>query len=199
MTNETKVKQAVSNWLKSFGCEIWWEQKNKDYDYPVFKAIRGGIGTTEKPDILILTNGKYYMCEAKNAEHKSNVYDALFQTLRYATNKTKYFIDGNLIEISGFMVATQHSVHGRLFAPEYDECITEFGEGRIYAIGRGELPQSEHIMTEQFTRVIWRGAKKFECSQKVGVLLSDVLNNNMIPHPLFLYKQGMQQGYDTWR
>jgi len=188
MTNETYVKYAVSTWLEGFGCNIWWERKNEKY--PTFKARIDEKGTVEKPDILIqIPNGKYYMCEAKNAEHKSNVYDALFQTLRYAKNETKYFIGGNPIKISGFMVATQHSIHGRLFAPEYDECITEFGEGRVYAIDRGELPQSEHIMTEQFTRVIWRGAKKFECSQKVGVLWNDVIKKNQLPQPLLLNKQ----------
>lgn len=202
MSNETEVKQAVSDWLESFGCKIWWERKNKVYDYPVFKAKRGRAGTTEKPDILILTNGKYSMCETKNAEHKKNVYDALFQTLRYATNgDMEYFINGSTepILISGYMVATQHSINGRLFQSDHEKLNESMSESRLYAINvLQELPQREYLMTEQFTRIIWRGAKKFNCEYKVGTLLSNVLNMEY-PTPLFLYKQGKQPGYDVWR
>jgi len=197
-TNETKVKYAISKWLSGFECKIWWEKTNTLYD--VFKAVVDDSGTVEKPDILIQNNDeKYYLCEVKNAEHNSSVYDAFFQTIRYATNKTEYFldVDDSPLPISGYMVATQHSITGKLFS-DCDKQIEVFSDGRNAAIERKELPKHEHNMTEQFSRLMWRGLTEFNCTKKAGVLLSDVLNDGY-PYPLFLYKEGKQQGYEVWK
>lgn len=187
-TNEKKVMLALSKWMEPFNTEIWWNQKNEYY--PVFHSEGSG-----RSDIIIKNKNQYYLIECKHAVKDSNIYDAFFQTLNYATNSTNYFINDVKCEISGFVVATEHSISGHLFndSGEVIRTTTEFSEGRISAIYRGEIPKTEYSMTEEFTRLLWRGIDVFNINCSIGVLLSNKLNNSDLPIPLLLMKNKKQQ------
>lgn len=194
MTSEENVKRALSVWLEQFNCGVAWEKKNK-YNYPVFKC-----DSKEMPDILITHGGHTYMCEVKKGDSKSNVYDSLFQILRYATKGSTYTINGMEIKPDGFLVATEHSIKGHLFDDSVESLLdaSRFHEGRNIAIYKGELPAIEYNMTEQYTRILWRGAMHYKINTMVGVLLCNVLNGGF-PFPMFLYKLGKQQGVELWK
>jgi hypothetical protein len=199
MKREEEVKNLISKWVEPFGCVVYWEKKN-DYGYPVFKSKKEGKGTTSKPDLLIQRNGKNYFCETKSADHKSNVYDSLFQILKYTTTNYQHFIDGIEVIPDGYFVASEYSKEGHLFEPQFEMKIPRelFGEGRLYAINKGELPLTEYNMTEQFTRILWRGSRIYNVEQRIGVLVSDKLNNS-IQNPVFLYKKSKWQGMEQWK
>jgi hypothetical protein len=196
---EEQVKRALTVWLNQFNCKVYWEKKN-EYGYDVFKAKKNGKGTVEKPDLLIVRGNNSYICETKPSIHKSNIYDSLFQILKYCTCEYEYFLDGNQIYPGGACVATEHSVKGHLFDPVFESVIpySSFGDGRKNAVVQGTHPEYEYNMTEQYTRILWRGAKKYGIDLKVGTLLSNVLNNS-IPVPMFFYKQNKIVGMDLWK
>lgn len=195
---EEQVKQALTVWLKQFNCKVYWEKKN-EYGYDTFKAKKNGKGTIEKPDLLIIRDSDSYLCETKASLHKSNIYDSLFQILKYCNEDYEYFINGNQIHPEGYCVATEHSINGHLFEPKYESIIpySDFGEGRKNAVVQGTHPSYEYNMSEQYTRILWRGAKRHDVEVKVGTLLSNVLNNG-IPIPMFFYKQNKVVGMELW-
>jgi hypothetical protein len=195
--DEEVVKRQLSIWLSSFKCDVYWEKKNK-YGYPIFKAVNADGGTANKPDLLIIRNGRCYLCEVKNGNSVSNVCDSLPQILMYSCSDNRYTIDGDEIRPVGYLVATQYSIHGHLFPPFVDVLRPPetMGDGRIGAIRRGELPKNEHVVTEVYTRLLWRLG--CESGESIGVLLSDALNNEMSVSPLYQYKHGKQQGIEVW-
>lgn len=197
---EEAVKRQITTWLSSFGCGIYWEKDN-EFDYPVFHAVKNSKGTTEKPDLLIVKNGKNYMCEVKNADSNSNVYDSFPQVLRYASGEMEYFVNDEQIVPDGYLVATQNSIRGHLFDPKYELHIPfeEMGEGRKLAILKGELPRTEYTMTEQYTRELWRMSAEKNIPTRVGALLSECLNLNSSITPMIQYKHGKCQGVEIWR
>lgn len=199
MANEEEVKQAITTWLVQFNCNVLWEKSNA-YGHDIFHTTFNGTGTNEKPDLLIQYCGKNYLCEVKEASHKSNVYDSLFQLLGYASNEYSYTYNDQEIIPDGYLVATEHSLCGHLFHTEYEQLLdnTKFGDGRRNAILKNELPKNEYNMTEQYCRVLWRGALQYGIHQKIGILLSNTLNGGF-PYPLFLYKQNKTQGYELWK
>lgn len=196
--NEEIVKRQLSTWLTSYKCKVYWEKKN-EYGYPIFKANTIDGGTSNKPDIMIIRNDKCYLCEVKNGESVSNVCDSLPQILRYSKSNNQYFIEDVEIIPDGFLVATQHSIRGHLF-PDFVDVIRpieSMGEGRMSAILKGELPRNEYGVTEAYTRILWRLGT--DNDYKVGVLLSDVLNNELSCAPMYQYKHGKQQGIEVWQ
>lgn len=199
MKREEETKYLISKWVEQFGCVVYWEKKNQ-YNYPVFKSKIDGKGTVSKPDLLIQYQEKNYFCEAKSADHKSNIYDSLFQILKYTTTGYQHFVDGVEVIPDGYLVASEHSIKGHLFLPEFEQIISPkyYHEGRKVAIYNGELPAREYNMTEQYTRILWRGASLYKIQQKIGILVSGALNN-ATPNPIFLYKEGKQQGVELWK
>lgn len=195
--DEDVVKRQLSIWLASYKCEVYWEKKNQ-YKYPIFKAVNANGGTANKPDLLILRNGRCYLCEVKNGNSVSNVCDSLPQILMYSKSDNHYMINGKEIKPDGYLVATQYSIHGHLFPPFVDVIRPPetMGDGRISAIKRGELPKHEHVVTEVYTRLLWRLGS--ESSEPIGVLLSDILNNDFSISPMYQYKHGKQQGIEVW-
>lgn len=187
---EENTKESLSVWLEGYGCNIFWEKKN-EYNRPVFNTQNLNGGTCEKPDLLVraLVNGShvYYVIEVKNGQSDSNVYDSFPQLLRYAEGKLLFSIGETPISVSGYFVATQFSERGRLFFKDVSADSCAFSDSRWGAIARGEIPRNEYILTEQYTRLLWRMAK-LTCSEtRIGALLSTVLNGARVPSPMFQY------------
>ena len=141
------------------------------------------------------------MCEVKNAEKNSNVYDSFPQVLRYASSNIEYYIDGELINPDGYFVATQYSIYGHLFKPDVELIIkyNTMSENRKEAITYGELPNNEYTMTEQYTRELWRIAKEYNIGVKIGAILSERLNDEHSIAPMIQFKEGKKQGIRIWR
>jgi len=198
--SEEQVKQQLSTWQNAYGCEIWWEKTNQ-HCYPIFKTKTNNIGTVEKPDIAIKYHDKYYMCEVKNADKSSNVYDSFPQILRYASGDFEYYIDDELIEPCGYFVATQYSIAGHLFNPDVEVLVTydQMSESRKKAIEHGQLPTDEYSMTEQFTRELWRMAAEYNIGVKIGAILSEKLNYEHSVAPMLQFKEGKKQGVTVWK
>jgi len=186
--NEKDTMLVLSNWMSHFNIDVWWNQKNEHY--PVFHT-KG----RKRSDLLIKSNNNYYVIECKNANHKKNIYDSFFQLLDYSIDTTVYLINKKPVITSGFLLATEHSINGHLFDPKYDVLMTmeDFGEGRRFAVNKGEIPKTEYSMTEAICRMLWRGIYKYNIEYPIGVLLSNKLNDEHSANPLLLIKHGKYQ------
>ena len=187
---EENVKKALCGWLEANGCKVYWEKANA-FGKPIFST---DAGTCERPDLLtqitdVFENNTYYALEVKDGSSSSNVYDSFPQVLRYAKGKYNYFIDGNPITVSGYFSANLNSINGHLFSKDTDTLNNpeNFSDGRKEAIAKGELPENEHILTEQFLRLLWRMAKEYRIETRIGALLSTKLNGAVSPAPLLQY------------
>lgn len=197
---ETATKVRLSEWLTGHGLEVAWEQKN-EFGYDVFHVN----DSPEKPDLLIQVPYGYTIAvETKRDDSKSDTYKALLEThdywLQYRSGQTEYTLNGEDVDVDGFVVANGHSPYGRLFASDYEQRIEyeDFGPGRQGAVDRGELPQMEYSMTEEFTRIQWRVAKKVEpkFDTGIGALLSTALEWDIPdPKPAVLWWHDDQQGW----
>lgn len=179
---------VISRWLQNFNVEVWWNQKNEEF--PVFHTTG-----KKRSDLLIKSNNQYYLIECKIASHKKNIYDAFFQLLNYSISDTKYTIDKKPVRLNGFLLATEHSLNGHLFEQKYEVLMgeTDFGKSRMVAVNRGEIPRTEYSMTEAICRMLWRGIYEYNIECSIGVLLSNKLNNDILPYPLLLMKNKKQQ------
>ena len=186
---EEDVKYQLSGWLETFGIDVFWGKKNA-YDYDVFKVRTG----TKKPDLLILWKDNVVLIEVKDAsKNRSNVYDAFFQILGYWDDISECHVNGKKMNVTGWLVATQFSIDGRLFNHEPIEGYESFSNGRKNAAVQGLLPFSEHVLTEMFIRLLWRREKP-KRNVFIGALLSSKLNYpNSPPVPMVLGKRNGQQ------
>lgn len=196
---EEATKVRLSEWLTDHGLSVAWEQQN-DHGYDVFHVD----DAPEKPDLLIQRPYGYTIAaETKRDDSKSDTYTALLENndywLQYRTGQTSYTLDGENVDVDGFVVANGHSLHGRLFEKQYEQRIEydDFGAGRQGAVDRGELPPMEYSMTEQFSRIQWRVAKKVDddFDTGIGALVSTALAWDIPPKPAVLWTQGTRQGW----
>lgn len=190
---EEDVKHGISAWLIENGIDVWWEKKNA-YGYGIFTTPSG----TKKPDLLIRWKDNVVLAEVKNAESCSNVYDSFFQLLGYYNNISTVTVDNKRLNVTGFIAASQYSIHGHLFPNETLQTYETFGDGRKHAISNGYLPYSEYKMTEMFIRLLWRAKQKPDVF--IGALLSSVLNfPSDKPIPAMLAKRNGQQVFKEVR
>lgn len=190
MHNEETVKNEISKWLEDNGVDVYWEKKN-DYGYGVFTTTTG----TKKPDLCLIWKNHVVLVEVKDAESFSNVYDAFFQIIGYYNNITTVSIGGKRFNVTGFVVATQYSVCGRLFPSEPIIEFKDFGPGRQKAAIESHLPFSEYKLTEMFTRLLWRSPQLKD--MMIGTLVSSrLMYPNSPPVPTILGKQKGHQFFE---
>lgn len=197
---ETQTKRALSKWLKGHGVGVSWEKKNP-FGYDIFHVN----DSPEKPDLLLHPFGYNIAVEVKNGEEKSATYDALLQTQQYwqqyRDGETEYTLNGETVNIDGFVVGNEHSIGGRLFFEDYETLIqwSQFGDGRREDVKRGKLPRmGEYSMTELYTRMQWRVAKQdsSRISTGIGALLSTALDGEIDnPKPAILWWHKDAQGW----
>lgn len=186
--DEQDVKFSLSLWLEYHGVDVYWEREN-DRGYPTFTV--SGVGG-ESPDLLVDSEASTVAVEVKNNQSSSSVYDAHTQTVRYwrSIPDAEYTVGGDVLTPDGVVVATQSSPEGRLFTHPPDRAIEEPGEGREMVIKRGILPAVEFCMTEQFTRLLLRHAKRhtgrWESGDYIGALLSANLDGSRENEPKIL-------------
>ena len=187
---EAQVEIILWDWLKTKGEsieEIYFNRKNR-LNCNVFKVK----GKQEKPDIIIKIRNaygnKYYAVEVKdnsssiNILQGSKIIDLYFKN--YIEGITNYFIDDEEIKINGFLIASQGSPLGFLFADEEvkdnwaePEKKSKYVASKEYKI----IPRIEGVRTFEFIRFIWNiyGKIRNNYDEKcdVGILLANSEDN----------------------
>lgn len=188
--DEESVKRILTEWIGKD--RVFWEKKNK-FGYPTFQCDQ-----LERPDLLVL-NGDYPIAiEVKYYNKASNVLDGVAQTLRYARSDNVFYANHQIIDPVCYVLATQHSLEGKLFGFENKKVPST--SGKTHAAQRGELPYTEYRYTFLALRTLWRFAEYerdvhgWTWDVGVGFLLSNVLNpGNVISTPMIQAKIDKQQ------
>jgi len=200
---EHETKHELTQWLKSHGAGVIWEEANK-WDHPTF-SVEHDDDSSGIPDLLVLLGGYTFVIEFKTGDSVGQVYDARTQLRgywrEYITGDVTYSIAGEPQAIDGFLTATQHSPKGRLF-PSYAEKRQDYlnmDETRRGCYDWGQLPPAEYSATQQHTRGLWRDVKDIVGEEKattaatpnIGALLSDVLETpSEDPNPAVIWNDG---------
>lgn len=144
--------------------------------YDVFKASYNRI-----PDLL--TRGKYTLVhEVKDADGtvtedggSDHVNDGVLQLIEYWTDyvdgTAEYSIDGEVIDIDGFVLITNMSPFGRLYMADANSDVlrTGDGEGRQKAVQYNQVPNNEFNATERAVRLMWRFTEHQRPDTEVGI------------------------------
>lgn len=196
---EHEQKHRVSQWLKEWGADVWWEQSNK-WGYDTFKIQRGDVYVASKPDLLVEIDNVVFVAEFKPQHSNSPIYDSATQLhgywISHCVHDQRYVCDGRGKSIDGFVTATGNSIVGHLFRGDAEQLqrTDEFSESRRRAIERGQLPEREYNMTEQHIRHLYRLRDNasdnagISGGPAVGSLLSTVLDGGRDPKPAILWK-----------
>ena len=181
MSLEENAMVNLSVWLTKSGFEVFWNRKNP-YGFDVFRTEK----SQKKPDLFIrrVENPNWWqtLIEVKPNEG-GKIRDGM-KILDYCravtNNEIKYMIDDNIIRPKYFLLATECSKKGKLFGSDNMlKPITPSGSRFLAANKYRIIPQSEYFQTFTCVRdlwAIWRDVYLREKGEKVGVLLSDVLD-----------------------
>ena len=109
MKPEKKTEIILFNWLRPYVSEIYFNSKNI-LNAPVFKVK--SENTRKIPDLIIKSKyGKYIAVEVKPTESGRHIKTGSKQLIErywipYAIGKVQYMIEGSVIEIDKFIIAT---------------------------------------------------------------------------------------------
>lgn len=187
LQGEQETYRKLSQWIERHtDASVYWNESN-ELGYDVFKTSYNRI-----PDLL--TRGKYNIVhEVKDADGtvtedggSDHVNDGVLQLFEYWTDyvngEVDYLIDGEPIEIDGFVLATNMSPFGRLYMAEGNSDVlrTGDGEGRQKAVQYNLVPNNEFNATERAIRLLWRFAEHEQADTDVGIgaLLSTRLDED---------------------
>lgn len=168
--NELAIEEMLFNWLSSYGCNVFFNRtitalKNNN-------KFRTEGETTERPDLVLFSKHVGFVAiEVKNGDKQRNIHDGtkIAQYRKdYVDGKTKYYIEDNEIKINLFLLATQHSLHGKLFSNDQTVIHNEtIHVGHCY---------KEYEKTKQTLRGLWailrRERKPKTHEAGLGILLS---------------------------
>lgn len=203
---EDGVRLDLSNWIRSDDVQVYWD-RDHDCGWTTFD-----INRRHRPDLLIDSANATYAVEVKIGDDSGKVHDGFPQLVKYwrsyVDGDDEYRVRGRATEVDGFLLATGHAPHGRLYKAEGESDVlrTGTGEGRQKGVQAGEVPQREFNATERSIRVLWRLSKEqrpdAECG--IGALLSSRLDGDTggVDHsdPAALYKSHggqMPDGFDS--
>lgn len=216
MKPEAKAEIILWDWLKTKGeCieEIYFNRINK-LNAQTFKTK----GINKKPDLIIkIDRGygiEYCAIEVKSSEQSKNIHDArkiLDYYKRYVNKKTKYFIGDKEIKLSHFLVATENSKNGFLFANEIHKISNEDCDDnwrKTNAKYKLE-PKEEYSLTSLWVRRLWadfryfRKENEFQDKPSLGILMNNFAEKDFSPH-LFIMNYNShlkkpQWGVRFWR
>jgi hypothetical protein len=199
---EHNAKHEVTQWLEDHGATVWWEETNP-WGHEVFTLRRGG-DTGGIPDLVVEFDDTVVVIEFKTGSRVGELYDATLQLHGYWTehiaHDQQFIVGSRVVEVDGFVTASQHSPKGRLF-PRYAEVLqpySDMDESRKWCADAGMLPDAEYRMTEQHTRTLWRLANKSKSNfttaggtPHIGSLLSSKIDGNG-RQPALLWNAGSQ-------
>jgi len=199
---EHKAKHELTEWLTKHGATVWWEESNP-WGHELF-TIRRAADAGGIPDLVVEIGELAFVIEFKTGDSVGQIYDALMQLqgywMEHAVHDQQFVCGDHTVEPDGFLTASKHSRHGRLF-PAYAEVLQgreEMDQSRQSCYEYGQLPPREYRMTEQHIRTLWRLTKKAKANidagaqtAHTGALLSSQLERERIdPHPAVLWNRG---------
>jgi hypothetical protein len=188
---EERAKYLLAQWIEQPGISVYWEKKNA-FGKPVFECNKA-----ERPDLIVKCPSGDIAIEVKSATSMSNVIDGTAQLLRYATGGLEYSCEGGKLNPICYVLATECSPMGKLFA--FEKKFVPRSEGKNYAASRGEIPLAEYRYTHMALRMLWRFCENetkthnWPWSKGMGFLLSNVLNNPNDISPLIQAKLARTQ------
>lgn len=176
LKGEKETYRKLSQWIgRHTDASVHWNASN-DLGYNVFRTNYNRI-----PDLL--TRGEYNIVyEVKDADGTAvedggsdQVNDGILQLVKYWTDyvngETEYLIDGESVEIDGFVLATNMAPLGRLYMAEGNSDVlrTGDGEGRQKAVQYNQVPNNEFNASERAIRLMWRFAEHEQEDTDVGI------------------------------
>lgn len=189
--DEERIKYALSQWIQTPQVKVFWEKKNA-FGMPIFECNQA-----ERPDLIIQHPRGDIAVEVKSANSMANVIDGMGQILRYATSDIKFSFEGEELYPVCYVLATECSPMGKLFA--FEKKSVPRSKGKIYAASRGEIPLNEFRYTHMALRILWRfcdnevKSHNWNWLKGMGFLLSGVLNNPNNITPLIQAKLAKTQ------
>ena len=176
LEGEKETYRVLSQWIgRHTDASVYWNESN-ELGYDVFKTSYNRI-----PDLL--TRGKYTLVhEVKDADGtvtedggSDHINDGVLQLIEYWTDyvdgTAAYSIDGEVIDIDGFVLTTNMSPFGRLYMADANSDVlrTGDGEGRQKAVQYNQVPNNEFNATERAVRLMWRFAEHQRPDTEVGI------------------------------
>ncbi len=151
MTEKIETMRKISDWLKKYNWEVFYNQKNND-GYPKFSA-----NSNSKPDLLIRKNNYNILIEIKPCEKHQDILNGIEQTLKYAgqyyTGRIKYKNpekENQKLKINAFLLGTNYSMFGYLYSDESD-----INYLNMNYLGKNKN-QTEKPISHTVTRILWR-------------------------------------------
>lgn len=185
LKGEKQTYRDLSRWIaRHTDASVYWNEAN-DLGYDTFRTSGERI-----PDLL--TRGtKTFVYEVKDADGtvtedggSNHVNDGVMQLIEYwsayVDGDVEYLVDGEPVDIDGFVLATNMSPFGRLYmrGENSDVLRTGDGEGRQKAVQYNQVPNNEFNATERAIRLMWRFAEHqhSDTNVSIGALLSTRLD-----------------------
>lgn len=181
---ETQTEIKLYDWLINNGIEVYFNRKIKILN----NKYKFTTNNLEKPDLILYSNkiNKYIAIEVKTGTNKRDIYEShkiISYQQDYKNKKTEYFIDGKIIKISYFLIATENSKQGKIFN---EEEIVYPDDERFHKILQKthQEPKKEYKQTKSFLRFIWsiwRNKKiygRLANDPAIGILTSSILDDD---------------------
>jgi len=193
--NEKKVEIILGNWFKSYKIPRWFNRLSDGFDKKFTTK-----GSQKKPDMIILSNNKYYAIEIKDAEISRNVYDSnkIIKYMKdYCEGKISYYIDDQKINIHSFLIATQYSLQGKLFKDD-DNLINPDEKWNEILKKWGNEPLCEFQNTKKFLRALWSFWRltRNNNDRGIGILLSNILDKKDDYSPRIFHQIHSKNNFD---
>ena len=188
---EEKVKYLLTQWIERPGITVYWEKKNA-FGKPIFECNKA-----ERPDLIVKHPSGDIAIEVKSANSMANVIDGMGQILRYATCDFEFSYDGKPLNPVCYVLATECSPMGKLFA--FENKFVPRSEGKNWAASQGQIPLQEYRYTHMALRTLWRfcdnevRSHDWIWSKGMGFLLSNQLNTKDDISPLIQAKLAKTQ------
>jgi len=162
---EKKVCFDLSQWFVSNGASVFWDED------PGGLLHKTEFDTFTKtgvlPDLLVIGDDRTFAIEVKNANDTASVHDGVTQTHKYwkeyTLNDATYTAGGHEVDIDAFLLGTQFSIEGSLYARYFDKAVREWSASERFDWFDGEVyftPDWEFSASESVTRLLWRLAKR---------------------------------------
>ncbi len=169
---EEKAEISIIGWLLEHGINPYVNRRGnvqKNTNSLVFSVK----GLAKKPDMVFFADNQWFVMEIKSGIGSKGTRESR-KIVEYYKNvlddKTHYFVNGNKIEPTGFLVGTQFSKNGKLFEKENIFKLVDKNKTTLH--GR---PQIEYNQTFSFVRQLWDEWKDIKNEKFcMGVLLSEV-------------------------
>jgi hypothetical protein len=204
------------SWIKTQSTnvlEIYFNRKN-NINAPIFQTK----GINKKPDLLIKINRgygiEYVAVEVKPTTSSKTVHDSskiLNYYKNYVLNKTEYYINSEKIFLNHFVVATDNSPKGKLFADdEVLVCNGVNSDSHRKLISEWSLfPEFEYQRTSDYLRRLWAEWRilKKEINQEkdlpsIGICISNPNKDSFVYLAIMNYNSYLTKpkwGQRFWR